>query len=81
MVKRQKLVQLLVAFCPQCQDKGGLKKIIFGMPSVDFDDEKYISGGCIVSAFDPEIGCTKCGWEGLREEILKSHDVEFQDGS
>jgi hypothetical protein len=81
MVKKQKLVQLSVALCPQCQNKGGLKKIIFGMPSVDFDHEKYISGGCIVSAFDPEIGCIRCGWEGLRREILKIHDVELQDGS
>ena len=69
---RSKRVRALSAIgCPQCGEIGGLKKIIFGMPDINFDHEKYISGGCVVSEVDPEIGCVKCGWEGLRRDCSK----------
>jgi hypothetical protein len=35
------------------------------MPGSDFDHEKYIVGGCVISDIDPEIGCSLCGWEGV----------------
>lgn len=41
------------------------------MPGSDFDHEKYIVGGCVISSLDPEIGCSRCGWEGMRGESLK----------
>ncbi len=50
--------------CPGCGEKGGMKKILYGMPDDEFDFEKYIVGGCIVTGSDPQVGCTKCGWEG-----------------
>ena len=61
--KRRKPLRTLV--CPRCGNVG-LKKILYGMPMSDFDQEKYIMGGCVISGFDPEIGCTSCGWEGMR---------------
>ena len=60
--------RLSATSCPSCGVKGGLKKILYGMPGQDFDFEKYIVGGCCVTERDPEIGCVKCGWEGMRGE-------------
>ena len=52
--------------CPQCGEVG-LQKIIYGMPSDDFNFDKYIVGGCIVS--EANIGCTKCEWSGTHNEL------------
>lgn len=52
--------------CPQCGEVG-LQKIIYGMPADDFNFDKYIVGGCIVS--EANIGCTKCEWSGTRNEL------------
>ncbi len=58
--------QLRRIACPQCGEVG-LQKIIYGMPSDDFDFNKYIVGGCIMSEAD--IGCPKCEWVGIREQL------------
>ena len=55
--------------CPQCGEVG-LQKIIYGMPADDFNFDKYIVGGCIVSEAD--IGCPKCKWSGIRNELEQS---------
>jgi hypothetical protein len=55
--------------CPQCGEVG-LQKIIYGMPADDFNFDKYIVGGCIVSEAD--IGCRKCEWSGTRNELVQS---------
>ena len=68
MAEMRKHVRLSSASCPACSGAGGLKKIVYGMPGADFDFEKYIVGGCCVTDKDPEIGCAKCGWEGMRGE-------------
>jgi hypothetical protein len=52
--------------CPGCGEIG-LYKILYGMPSDDFDFDKYIVGGCIMA--DSDIGCKKCGWTGTLEEL------------
>ncbi len=66
MAQTRKRVRLSAASCPSCGLDGVLKKIVYGMPNADFDFEKYIVGGCCVTDKDPEIGCDKCGWEGMR---------------
>jgi hypothetical protein len=66
-----KKVRLSTASCPKCGKKGSLKKILFGMPGADFDHEKYIVGGRVISDIDPENGCSLCGWEGLRGKCSK----------
>jgi hypothetical protein len=68
---KRKYARLKTAQCPACGGVGVLKKIMYGMPSADFDFEKYIVGGCFVTGQDPEIGCVECGWEGMRGELIK----------
>lgn len=70
---KRKYVRLSTRSCPLCNEKGGLKRIVFGMPSWDFDFERYIVGGCCVTERDPEIGCVKCGWKGMRLELLMNN--------
>lgn len=65
---RRRYVRLSTTSCPSCGEKGGLKKIMYGMPGEDFEFERYIVGGCIVTDEDPEIGCVKCDWRGVRGE-------------
>lgn len=68
MVEARKRFRLSTTSCPKCQQVGGIKKILYGMPSSDFDFDKYIVGGCCVTDEEPEIGCVKCGWEGMHGE-------------
>ena len=51
--------------CPKCGVTGTLQEIVYGMPSVDFDFEKDIVGGCVISDESPDIGCAECGWRGM----------------
>ena len=64
----RKRVYLAESLCPSCRKRGVLKRIVYGLPGADFNFEKYIVGGCCVTDKDPEIGCSNCGWEGLRIE-------------
>ena len=56
--------------CPQCGQKGNLQRIIYGMPTHDFDFEKYAVGGCLVFDNQPDVRCKDCGWSGIRESLL-----------
>jgi serine protease Do len=53
--------------CPRCSETGTLQEIVYGMPSVDFDFEKDIVGGCVISDESPNVGCSECGWRGIRD--------------
>jgi hypothetical protein len=55
--------------CKNCLKTGGLKKIIYGMPSKEFDFDKFISGGCCPPELSDRIGCIFCKWETSRIEI------------
>ena len=55
--------------CKNCLKTGGLKKIIYGMPSPEFDFDKFISGGCCPPEQSDRIGCQYCKWETNRIEI------------
>lgn len=54
--------------CPECEQVGRLKEIIYGMPGddFDFDFERYAVGGCCLSGvgIDPNVSCPACEWEG-----------------
>jgi hypothetical protein len=52
--------------CPECGQKGNLQRIIYGMPSEDFDFEKYAVGGCIIEDDQPDVRCRECEWSGLK---------------
>ena len=45
-------IRLSITPCPSCGEVGGLKRILYGMPGQDFDHEKYLVGGCVISDSD-----------------------------
>ena len=47
--------------CPECNTGEFLKKILYGMPSEDFDFKSFHVGGCIPS--QATLHCSKCDWE------------------
>lgn len=55
--------------CPKCNEIGKVKEILYGMPSEDYNQEKYVLGGCCLSDGDPEIQCTNCDWTGMKESV------------
>jgi hypothetical protein len=69
MARKSKRGRLSVASCPDCGGQGGLKRILYGMPGPDFDHDKFMLGGCVISGSDPEIGCSRCDWYGYRKDL------------
>ena len=63
-------VRLSTASCPSCGVVGSLRRIIYGMPGLDFDLDRYISGGCVVTDNDPNIGYKKFYWFGLKKDLV-----------
>jgi len=62
--------QLRTLTCPKCQQRGLLRELLWGMPSDDFDHEKYALGGCVLpSPWPPDVRCSGCGYEGYRDVI------------
>lgn len=57
--------------CPQCKEQGDIHQIIYGMPSGDFDFDKYEVGGCVIFNFHPNWRCRNCRWEGERKPRRK----------
>ena len=47
------------AKCPFC-GSDDIKEIVYGMPRVDFDYSRYISGGCVVMPDSPQWHCDNC---------------------
>ena len=45
--------------CPFC-GSDDIKEIVYGLPSVDFDYSRYISGGCVVMPDSPKWHCDNC---------------------
>jgi len=74
MIEIRKKITLKSARCPKCQTKRSLKKILWGMPSME-DQDKYILGGCCIPENPPEIGCRKCGWQGWRGSLIPENRV------
>ena len=56
-------------FCPKCNEMGKIKEILYGMPSEDYNQTKYVLGGCCITDNDPEIQCTNCDWAGMKESV------------
>ena len=55
--------------CPGCGTKNALMKIIYGMPTPDFDYSKNISGGCCLDFNSPDFACKSCNWQGRKEDL------------
>ena len=64
-MSKPKLAELV---CSECGAVGKFKKIIYGMPSDDFDFEKYAVGGCIAEDDAPDISCGDCSAETYLKE-------------
>ena len=58
--------ELRASACPRCGKVETLQRIIYGLPDEDFDFDKNISGGCVMSEDSPSIGCIECGWLGIQ---------------
>lgn len=68
--KPKRRPQLRTLICPECNQRGLLKTILWGMPGEDFDYTKFASGGCVVpSPWPPDCCCMGCGFEGYRDQI------------
>lgn len=61
--------------CPTCLSSTGVRKIIWGMPSVEPDESKYYIGGCLIDDQMPDYKCIVCGWEGF----VRSRPVILSD--
>jgi hypothetical protein len=70
--KAPRRLQLRSLNCPNCNGRGLMKTILWGMPEEDFDYDKYASGGCVVpNNPPPDCRCTGCGEDFYRDEISK----------
>ena len=56
--------------CPTCKSSKGLRKIVYGLPSSDLDQSIHVSGGCVISEYDPTLKCIECGWLGAYKSFL-----------
>ena len=73
--KRERRKQLRTLTCPNCDQKGSLKTILWGMPEKGFNYDKYASGGCVIpSASPPDFRCSECGYEGYRDFMRLTDD-------
>jgi predicted RNA-binding Zn-ribbon protein involved in translation (DUF1610 family) len=59
--------------CPRCAKETVVKKIIYGMPSDDFNFEKYEVGGCLIEENAPTHLCTECGKRFIIQKVAKSN--------
>ena len=64
--------------CPECEQVGSLKEIIYGMPGEDFDFARYAVGGCCLSGagIDPNVSCPACEWEGTFNLPNQDYEIE-----
>ena len=56
-------------FCPQCNEAGLIRKIIYGAFAQNLDTKRFLSGGSGAGFNDPESKCVACGWEGPLEDV------------
>lgn len=50
--------------CPSCHLKGGLRKVIWGLPEGEPDQAIYETGGCLPEKHN--YVCVNCNWKGVR---------------
>jgi hypothetical protein len=54
----------LMRICPACNLKGGLRKVIWGLPEDEPDLDNFVTGGCIPEKHN--YLCANCGWKGMK---------------
>lgn len=55
--------------CPNCNEIGAIKRLVYGKPKKTFDLDKYILVGRSLKIGDPQIKCSRCAWKGSCEEV------------
>ena len=62
--------------CPECEGKGTIRKIIYGLPFKEPDASKYMLGGCVMMlGWDFDIGCCECSWRSF-STVAKRKEFE-----
>ena len=74
-MNNKKPITFKTAPCPQCGTVGSIRRIIWGMPSVDIDFSKYAIGGCCIPENPHEIACSECPWSGWRGSLIPKDRV------
>ena len=69
-VKAKRRPQLRTLTCPECNERGLFRVILWGMPEAEFDYVKFASGGCCLPSLNPpDCRCSGCGFDGYRDQI------------
>ena len=66
--------------CPVCNSLGGVREFIYGMPSEEPDETKYVLGGCCISDDMPDYRCINCATD-FYKATDKFHNRFISDGS
>lgn len=60
-----KRLVLKSAICLGCTAVGSIRKILWGMPNVEPDPDKYVTGGCCIPDDPADYTCIRCDWSGV----------------
>ena len=58
--KLDNIENLNISTCPYCNSTN-IKEYLYGEPTYDYDKDKYVLGGCILSLDKPKYKCSDCG--------------------
>lgn len=60
--------------CPYCGSQE-LWKYLYGEPTADYDSEKYVLGGCIITGNNPIYKCKSCNKDIYKKRKLNLDDI------
>lgn len=66
--------------CPYCNSTN-VKKYLYGMPTHDYDKDKYILGGCEVTLSNPKYKCMDCGKDIFYEDLNKEDYIKKENNN
>ena len=74
-MSEKKPITFKTAPCPGCGTIGSIRRIIWGVPSADFDFSKHAIGGQCIPENPHEIACSECPWSGWRGSLIPADRV------
>lgn len=74
--KKSKTIKEDEKFCPYCNSLN-IKKYLYGEPTFDYEKDKYILGGCIISFDRPTYKCTDCGKDIYVDDSINIPGIKF----
>lgn len=60
--------------CPYCGSRE-LWKYLYGEPAADYDREKYVLGGCVITGNNPVYRCKNCDKDIYKKRKLNLDDI------